>query len=122
MSHIVRIETQVRDIVALGAACRRLSLAEPVRETVKLFSDVATGYCVRLTDWRYPVVFDVETGQVSYDNYGGRWGEQRELDRLMQAYAVEKAKVEAQRQGYTVTEHALHDGSIKMTVNVGGAA
>ena len=121
MSHIVEIETQVRDVVSLGAACRRLGLAEPVHETVKLFSGKATGHCVRLPKWRYPIVCDVESGQVAYDNYGGRWGEQRELDRLMQAYATEKAKSEARRQGHTVTESLLTDGSIKLTVHVGGA-
>jgi len=122
MSHVVRIETQIRDVVALSAACRRIGVAEPICETVKLFRSEATGHCVRLPKWRYPVVCDVESGQVSYDNYGGRWGEQRELDRLVQAYAVEAAKAEARRRGHTVTERALADGSIKLTVQVGGAA
>ena len=36
--------------------------------------------------------------------------------------AVEKASLEARRQGYCVTEQALADGSIKLTVEVGGAA
>ena len=88
---------------------------------MKLFSGEATGHCVRLPDWRYPVVCDVENGRVSYDNYGDRWGEQRQLDRLMQAYAAEKAKAEALRQGHTVTECSLTDGSIKLTVHIGGA-
>ena len=97
-------------------------MGEPVYETVPLFSGEATGYAVRLPDWRYPVVFDVEQGQVRYDNYEGRWGDPAHLDRFLQAYAVEKAKLEARRQGHTVTEQSLDDGSIKLTVNVGGNA
>jgi hypothetical protein len=36
MSHIVTIQTQVRDSDALAAACRRLSLAEPKQETATI--------------------------------------------------------------------------------------
>ena len=46
----------------------------------------------------------------------------RELDRFLQMYAVEKAKLEARRQGHSVTEQSLADGSVKLTINVGGAA
>jgi hypothetical protein len=37
-------------------------------------------------------------------------------------YAVEKAKIEARRRGNTCTEQQLADGSVKLTINVGGAA
>ena len=122
MSHIVTIETEIRDASALRAATGRLGLAEPVLEKVKLFSGEAAGYCVRLPDWRYPVVCNTESGQIQFDNFEGRWGEQRALDRLIQAYACEKAKLAARRQGHTVSEQLLADGSIKLTVHVGGAA
>lgn len=36
--------------------------------------------------------------------------------------AFEKAKLEARKQGHTVREQPLSDGSIKLTVQVGGAA
>ncbi len=36
--------------------------------------------------------------------------------------AVEKARSEARRQGHTVTEQSLADGSIKLVVQVGGGA
>ena len=41
MSHIVQIRSQVKDAVAAKAACQRLGLAEPVQETVRLFSGTA---------------------------------------------------------------------------------
>jgi hypothetical protein len=37
-------------------------------------------------------------------------------------YAVEKAKIKARRRGNACTEQQLADGSIKLTVNVGGTA
>ena len=43
-------------------------------------------------------------------------GEQEHLDRLLQLYAVERAKLEARKKGYTVSEHSLQDGSIKLNI------
>ncbi len=122
MSHIVQIHTEIRDVAAVRAACRRLGLTEPIQGTVKLFSGEATGLTVQLPDWQYPVVCDTVTGEVKYDNFGGRWGDQKELDRLMQAYAVEKSRIEARKAGHCLTETPLADGSIRLTISVGGAA
>src|SRR4051812_33844464 len=91
VSHIVSIKTEVRDPVAIGAACRRLGLPEPARGTAKLFSGEATGLLLRLPDWPYPAVLDTATGQVRFDNYEGRWYDPRHLASFLRAYAVEKA-------------------------------
>src|SRR5215472_1992539 len=116
MSHIVNIKTRLTDPAALAAACRRLGLSEPVQGTAKLYSASATGLIVRLPGWEYPVVVDTATGTVAFDNFGGAWGEQKELDKLLQAYAVEKARIEARRAGHMVVEQPLADGSIKLTI------
>jgi hypothetical protein len=120
VSHIVTIKTEVRDPDAVSAACRRLGLPEPEHGTAQLFSGQATGLLVRLEGWAYPVVIDTSIGGMMYDNYEGAWGAQEQLDRFMQAYAVEKAKIEARRRGHTVAEQSLPDGSIKVTIGVGG--
>ena len=122
MSHIVRIQTEVRDATAVFAACRRRQLAEPVAGKHRLYSSEVEGLAVSLRDWSYPAVCTLETGEVLYDNFGGRWGEQRELDGFMQAYAIEKARIEARKLGHTITEQSLADGSIKLTVQIGGVA
>jgi hypothetical protein len=119
MSHIVTIQTQVRDPVAISCACHRLQLPNPEFGHVTVFSTEATGWSVRLPGWNYSVVCDVEQGQVYYDNFGGRWGEQRHLDLFLQIYAVEKAKLEARKQGYSAIEQSLADRSIKVTIEVG---
>jgi hypothetical protein len=106
----------------LAAACRRLGLAVPERGTAQLFAGPATGWVVRLPGWTYPAVFDTEAGSVAFDTFNGTWGSQDQLDRLLQAYACEKAKLEARRVGHAVTEQPLPDGSIRLTIAVGGGA
>src|SRR6185436_13742933 len=120
MSHVVEIKTQVRDIEGTQAACRRLGLAEPMVGTARLFSTDVTGLLVQLPGWKFPIVCQVETGDLKYDNFGGNWGAQEELDHFLQAYAVERAKIEARKQGHTVSEQQLQDGSVKLTIQVSG--
>ncbi len=122
MSHIVEIKTEVRDEAAVKAACTRLQLPTPEHKTIRLFSATATGLCVQLPGWSYPVVANLATGQLQFDNYNGHWGEQARLNAFLQAYAVEKAKIEARKKGHTCSENRLEDGSIKVTIRVGGAA
>ena len=121
MSHIVEIKTEIRDEQAVKAACARLNLAAPEHKTTRLFSATATGLCVQLPGWNYPVVANLQTGQVQYDNYNGHWGEQKHLHSFLQAYAVEKAKIEARKKGHMCSETRLEDGSIRVTIRVGGA-
>ncbi len=120
MSHIVQIQTLVKVAAAANAACQRLKLEPPIDGTAQLFSGEDTGLVVHLPDWKYPVVFDTTTGDAKFDNYGGKWGEQQQLDRFLQGYAVEKAKIEARRKGHSVTEQPLADGSIEWTLQIGG--
>jgi hypothetical protein len=67
------------------------------------------------------VVVDT-AGQVRYDNFNGLWGDESQLHRFLQAYAVEKSWIEARKEGHQVTEQALPDGYIKLTIRVGGGA
>ena len=122
MSHIVEIKTEVRDETAVAAACSRLHFPRPTRGTFQLYSSTETGLGIELPHWKYPVVANTDTGELRYDNYEGRWGSQEFLDQLLQMYAVEKAKIEARKNGHSVIEQRLDNGSVKLTVNVGGAA
>ena len=127
MSHIVEIKTEVRDEAAVQSACSRLHLPRATRGAFELYSSTETGLGIELPHWKYPVVATSDesgqlTGQLRYDNYNGRWGSQEFLDRFLQTYAVEKAKIEARKKGHSVVEQQLDNGSIKLTVNVGGAA
>jgi hypothetical protein len=139
VSHVVQVQTEVRDVVAIrGAcgrlglaepvygevnrgACGRLGLAEPVYGEVKLFSSTAVGWAVRLPGWRYPVVCDVVTAKVAYDNFEGRWGEQKQLDAFLAELCSREGSDRGQAGRAFVTEQPLADGSIKLTIQMGGA-
>ena len=122
MSHIVTIRTEVRDREAVSRACRRLELPEPVDGEAKVFTAWKRGLLVQLKDWEFPVVCDLASGKVEYDNYEGHWGNTDRLMTFLQIYAVEKATLEARKRGHSVVEQPLLGGSIKLTIGVAGEA
>jgi len=122
VSHVVTVHTQIKDVAAVRAACQRLNLPAPVQGTTKLFDGEATGLAVQLPEWVYPVVANLASGELRYDNFQGRWGDQKHLDRFLQTYAVCAATIEARRRGHSVTEQKLANGAIKLTINVTGGA
>jgi hypothetical protein len=122
MSHIVTIQVEVKDFDAIRSACHRLNLKEPVHGKARLYQTKVEGIIVELPRWTYPVICIPETGEVKYDNFEGEWGDVVHLHKFVQMYGVEKATLEARRKGYSVVEQPLVDGSIKLTVNMGGAA
>jgi hypothetical protein len=117
MSHTVTIRTQICDIQSIQAACQRLKLPQPTQGEVQLFDRVAQGIAVQLDGWRFPVCIESD-GNLLYDNFGGFWGLPEKLDQFQQAYAVEKAKLEARKQGYDCQEFILADGSVRLNVLV----
>jgi|SRR5579863_4028652 len=122
MSHIETIETEVRDATAVHAACERLRLPPPLQGAHELFSGTIEGLAVRLPQWEYAAICELQTGKLHYDNYGGRWGDEKEIGRFLQAYAAEKSKIAARCKGHSVTEQQLPDGWLKVSIQVGGAA
>jgi hypothetical protein len=73
-----------------------------------------------LPGWLYHAVIDTDAGTVQYDNDEGCWGDSKHLDDFLQAYAVEKARIEARKHGHSVYEQPLADGSIKLVIQVAG--
>ena len=122
MSHVVQIQTEVRDPAAVHAACRRLALPEPAMGTAQLYGGQVSGLLVELPDWLYPVVIDTASGAIRYDNYSGVWGDEQHLHRFVQAYVVERSRIEARKKSYATTEQSLADGSIMVEIEVGGQA
>jgi len=118
MSHVVTIATQITSRSALESACSKLGLAAPVDGVARLYSGAtARGTLVNLPDWTYPVVLDLATGTGRYDNYGGIWGKQAELDRLNQRYSAEVLYEQAYAQGHRVLgEEVGVDGELLLTI------
>ena len=120
MSHIVQIQTEIRSEPAVQAACKRLQLPPAKQGTFELYGSKETGLGIELPQWRYVVVANTETGQLRFDNYEQRWGEQKHLDEFLQRYAVEAATIAARKQGHSIVESRLDDGSVKLLVQIGG--
>lgn len=119
MSHLVTIKTEIRDPLAIRAACQRLGLPAPIHGTTRLFDGATpTGWQVKLPGWNYPLVCQ-ENGTLACDTFRGHWGDEKHLDAFKQAYAVEKAIAEASRQGYRFSETKLQDGTVRLTINAG---
>jgi hypothetical protein len=122
LSHVVSIKTEVRDPIAIRAAAVRLCLPEPSFGSARLFDAEATGWKVQFPAWNYPAVCDTASGVVHYDNFQGRWGDPKHLGKFLQAYAIERARLEARKAGHSVIEQQLENGFVKLTIQVGAAA
>ena len=118
MSHTVTVKTMITDFTVIQSACDRLKMAQPNRGIIRLFDRIANGIGVQLDGWRFPICIESD-GNLLYDNFGGFWGLPEKLDQFQQVYAVEKAKLEARKQGYTCQESLLADGSIRLNLLVG---
>ena len=122
MSHVVSIQTEVRDQVAVAAACQRLGLPAPTQGTAKLFSDQVSGLLVQLPGLAL-------SGRHRHDSRPSQirqlWrplGRPAGAGSLLASVCGGRAKIEARKRGHRVTEQALADGSIKLTIQVAGGA
>ena len=113
MSHIVKCSVAMTNIGCLEKSITHLGLTSLGRGTHKLFGSRATGLGFKLPAWHHPVVVDTEKGEAVYDNYGGNWGKQIELDKLVQRYSAEVAQEQALASGYTYEEQILENGDIE---------
>ena len=117
MSHIVKCTVEMKNKAALDAAIEHLGLENLGEKTHDLYNrQKANGVGVKLPDWNYPVVINTETGEAKYDNYGGSWGKQTELDKLVQRYSIEVAKEQGVAGGYTCVEETQENGDVELTM------
>ena len=122
MSHFVTIETQIKDIAALKAACRELGLN--VQENAE-----ARGYAANrqygdfVIQLKGPYDIAVNRKQdgtfgLTADQWQGHVAKEVGVNftKLMKLYSVHKVLIEAKRKGHTVRRQDLKDGSVKLTV------
>jgi hypothetical protein len=126
MSYLTTIQTQLRDVAALRAACQEMGLAVEENAIARGYGstrhngdlvirlkgpyDIAVN---RQQDGTFGLTTDWYAGHVEKEvgtNYG----------RLLQLYGIHKARIEAQKKGYTTRRQTLSDGSIKLVI--GGVA
>jgi hypothetical protein len=112
------------DVELIAAGSRRRTLApvatvEEARGTHVLYSGDVNGIGIRLKGWNYPAAINLETGEISYDNYHGQWGAMDIMDGFVQSYVVEKTRLEAMAQNIQMAnEETLDDGTVELTFSV----
>ena len=117
MSHITTIkDILIKDLNILQKATARLTdtrleIHEP--RPIKLYQKepVLSVAQVKFESWLYPVLV-APSGEIHYDNFNGKWGEIKHLNKLKQMYGLEKSKQLAKAQGYLCREKQKQDGAI----------
>lgn len=117
MSHTTALKAvEMRDESILLQVAEQLKLKALGKKEFTMFDQTkVTGHGFELPNWRQPLVINTTTGQAAYDNYGGSWGAQVELDKLCQAYAAESNRRQAAAQGYVMQEEYLQNGDLVQT-------
>jgi len=47
---------------------------------------------VQLPEWRYPVVAQLDAGELRFDNYNGHWGKPEHLDKCVNRFFLSTAR------------------------------
>lgn len=122
MSHFTTIQTQVRDIESLRAACAELELELCEKTQARGFSgNLVPGEVVIRLKGPYDIALNLQADG-SFGMTADWWNGHVEREvganygRLLQLYGVHKATREARRKGYSVRRQPLKDGSIKLSI------
>jgi hypothetical protein len=106
MSHIIKLNLELKVKAAVIAACKRLGIACTEGQHSLFGSQSAKGLGFTLPGWRYPIVI-AEDGNISYDAYGSSLSKPVDeyFGEFRAAYGVEKTKAEALANGYEIFEN-----------------
>ena len=123
MSHISKIELEVKDLGVLSQACTRLGLSLiKAQKTFRWYGQEAPcDHCIRVPGASYEIGVISKDGsyELSCDYYDKNLetviGQRGGL--LKQAYAAEKTRLEARKKGYSVMERQTETG-IRLHVRV----
>jgi len=123
MSHISKIELEVKDLGILGQACTRLGLTLiKGQKNFKWFGkDAQCKHAIRVPGATYEIGVLNRNGiyELNCDFLDGNIEKAvgRRGGLLKQAYAVEKTKAEARKKGYSVLERQTDNG-IRLHVRI----
>ena len=139
--HISTVKLEVRSLEALKLACQRLGLEFREGQTTYAwfgksvgdaplpegFTQEDLGKCshaiyVPGASYEVGVVFRDGIYRLMWDSWHSGGLEAAlgpDCNKLRQAYGVEAAKMEAQRQGYSCWEDLREDGSVRLHIQVG---
>lgn len=99
-SHTTRVSVEFRHADILADAVRALGGSMIGPGAHKLFDrSIIEGVAFNLPRWRFPLIA-TESGQLAYDDFGGSWGDKRDVDRLQVEYSLRCAESAAQSLGW----------------------
>ena len=116
MSHISKIELEVKDLAVLSQACARLGLTliRGQKEFKWYGKSAPCEHAIKVPEANYEigVVKEKHRYELNCDFYDGNIQKAvgRQAGLLKQAYAVAKTKIEARRKGYCVLEKNTDTG------------
>lgn len=118
MSHAVAVTSKLLDRRNIEAACKLLG-GTVSEETSVRFYDRSThdGIVLLLPGWndRYGHVVVKPSGEIAYDDYGGDWGDVKDIGRLKQLYAFAEAE-DLYGDEWEVEKEWMDDGNLKVTI------
>ena len=131
MSHVAKIEIEIKDLSALKAACVRLGLEFVCDQQEFVYFGGNKGKCghvIKVPGAHYEIGVARKAGgsgfELLWDPYFAG-GLQKVLGagagKLKQAYAACKTVMEARRKGYLVNEQVTKNGGIRITLSGGRA-
>jgi hypothetical protein len=122
MSHFTTINTQIKDIQALRAACTEMGLSLVQNAQARGYYENKTkgDYVIKLKgpydialnkqpDGSFGITADLWQGHVEKE-VGEKYG------KLLQLYAVHKTAIEARKKGLSVLRRPQQNGSIKLVL------
>jgi len=111
VSHTVTVAIELSNQSALAAAVVAMGgtvLGEGLHDLYSIQRERGFGF--RLPGWEHPLVLRSADNKLAFDDYGGHWGDVKDLDKLKGLYAIQAAQQAAFAQGWQ-TEYA-GDGSL----------
>lgn len=116
MSHIVTIETEMKNFDTIKEVCKILGLKYEQSKDIKVYNTIKSGIGIYLKGWKYPIVVN-ELGKVDYDNYSGSWGDIEEYNKFINEYSLEETLKRIKKKNLKYTIQRLND-EIKIEVMV----
>ena len=95
---LVLKDIKLTDQEILADVCRQVGGKILEGQKFKFYSGTAEGTGIQLENWQYPIVIG-QNGSISYDNYGGKWGNIEQLHELIDRYQVSRTMKGAEELG-----------------------
>lgn len=100
MSHIVKCKTELKDLQTVIDVAKDLGAEIIGNGKHRVYSTDVEGFAVKLPGWNFPIVINQESGEISYDNYNGHWGDIKKLETFKERYVQKVVEKKADELGW----------------------